>query len=202
MNQNQFLAELARQLKNLPQTERDNALSYYEEYFRDADTSKNEDVTAIFGDPSAVAAKIIGEYTPQNGEVPVNYEIKAKKSGTKKILTIILAVFAAPIVMPIAIGLISAAFGVLVAVLSSVLALALAGVCIVITGIAAIAGVVLARPMDFGTVVFFLGYSMFCVAAGSAICLGMAKLMRITFAAIRRGISKLIGKFSTRRAAV
>jgi len=202
MNQNQFLAELAKKLKNLPQAERDSALLYYEEYFRDADTAQDTDVTQIFGEPSAVAAKIIGEYVLSDGEIVGGDETKAKMSIGKKVWFTILAIFAAPIAMPIAIAIVSVLFALTVAMFSVFIALGCAGIGVVITGIAAFAGVLFARPIDFGTVVFFLGYSMFCVALGSAMCLGIVKLARKAFSAVQKGISKFVGKFLVRRASV
>jgi len=192
MNQQQFLTVLAKKLKHLPEAERENALSYYEEYFRDAGFVPDTDVTETFGTPSSVAAKIIGEYALADDEPG---EKSDSKTNGRKLWIIICAIFAAPIALPLAIAAVVILAALLIALFSVFFALGVTGISLVLTGLAALAGTLFARPIDFPTVVFFIGYAMFCITGGTAACLGIAKLARNAFSAIRKGI----GRFLIRR---
>ena len=50
MNKTEFLKALTKQLKYLPKEDREDAISYYSEYFEDSGIDDNEDVALRFGD--------------------------------------------------------------------------------------------------------------------------------------------------------
>ena len=58
MNREQFIAQLARLLQNLPPAERQEAIRYYQEYFDDAGEENEDTVIQELGSPGKVAASI------------------------------------------------------------------------------------------------------------------------------------------------
>lgn len=58
MNREQFIAQLARLLQDLPPTERQEAIRYYQEYFDDAGEENEDTVIQELGSPGKVAASI------------------------------------------------------------------------------------------------------------------------------------------------
>ena len=72
MNRNEFMEQLRRLLCDIPAQDREEALEYYESYFDDAGTEREEEVIRELGSPEHVAAEIkaglnpdmnAGEYT-------------------------------------------------------------------------------------------------------------------------------------------
>lgn len=66
MNKSEFLAQLAQQLRGLPDEERDEALSYYSEYLDEAGEENEEAAIEELGGPETVA-RIIRANTAQPG---------------------------------------------------------------------------------------------------------------------------------------
>ena len=58
MNRDAFMNSLKELLADVPEAEREEALSYYEEYFEDAGAENEESVIASLGSPQKVAATI------------------------------------------------------------------------------------------------------------------------------------------------
>lgn len=58
MNRAEYMRELERLLQNIPENERVEALTYYEEYFNDAGAENEQQVIAELGAPSRVADNI------------------------------------------------------------------------------------------------------------------------------------------------
>ena len=58
MNREQFIAQLARLLQDLPPAERQEAIRYYQEYFDDAGEENEDAVIQELGSPGKVAASI------------------------------------------------------------------------------------------------------------------------------------------------
>ena len=58
MNRAEYMRELERLLQNIPENERVEALTYYEEYFNDAGVENEQQVIAELGAPSRVADNI------------------------------------------------------------------------------------------------------------------------------------------------
>ena len=61
MNRNEYMKELEQALKRLPKAEREEALSYYNEYFDDAGPEREAGVMEELGDAKGIAAQIVKE---------------------------------------------------------------------------------------------------------------------------------------------
>ena len=142
MDRAQFMQELEKLLADISETERQDALDFYNSYFDDAGAENEASVLRELGSPEKVAAIIkadlkgsaggyeYGEYTEhgyedartkERGQMPERYE---EESGTGKrffrkgnqavlILAVILLVFISPFVKGAVGGILSLAVGIL-----------------------------------------------------------------------------------------
>lgn len=162
MNRAQFMEQLKRLLSDIPESERQEALDYYENYFDDAGEENEAAVIRELGSPGKVAAIIkadlhesnehYAEYTEKGyedarmkepGQMPVRHD-RSRRQNAKVILLLILLVFVSPFISGAAGGVL----GVLVTIVllpfilvfalgTSVLGIGVAGIACVVAGIAA-----------------------------------------------------------------
>jgi len=195
MNRETFINRLEQLLSDIPKTERDEALNYYEDYIEDAGEENEEEVIASLGSPEKIAQNIReglqqnraeGEYSEkgysygkeQKDEVAIttqNAGAKGKKGPTTSmvILLIILGVFALPILGPIAIAALSIVFAIFCVIASLIFAVFILGVALLLAGIVAvIAGIVtlvtniLAGSLAIGVGLLLFGIGLFITWLG------------------------------------
>ncbi len=151
------MARLDELLADITQAEKDEALSYYEEYFEDAGEENEEEVIQSLGSPEKVAATIkagLSENAQEEGEFSEAgytnsyYEVKDevatvnKKKGLSGIGTggwviiLILCLFALPILGPVLLGIAGTIFGLLVAAAAVIFAVLVTGVALVAAAVA------------------------------------------------------------------
>lgn len=135
MNKVEYMRELERLLQNIPENERIEALTYYEEYFDDAGVENEQQVIAELGYPAKVAETIkeglrgnMG-YQNNGGYQNTGYqhigtqnvytgggETKEDKIPTWAIVLIVIAcIFASPML----IGAAGTAFGLIISIIAS-----------------------------------------------------------------------------------
>lgn len=223
MNRNEFMEELEKLLADLSEGERQEAVSYYEDYFDDAGPEAEQEVIRALGSPEKVAASIKaglqgidqGEFS-ETGYRTENDNKKDElinsgmtdeergfhKKKTMSVSKIILIVLACIILIPILAPFVTGIGGLLIGIIS-VLAVILFG--ILIAGIiVALAGLIL---FIVGIVQLFLkpvagifctGLGMILAGAGALLAvLGVWIVMKILPPAIRgivNGCKKLFGR--------
>ena len=89
MNKETYLQELRKALKVLPQTDRDEAIEFYEEYFDDAGIENEAKVIEELGDPKVLGKKILidvvdRQYAPA-GEVQEDPMMAASQQNYQQI---------------------------------------------------------------------------------------------------------------------
>lgn len=163
MNRIEFMAQLDRLLRDIPESERSDAIAYYNDYFDAAGPEKEAQLIGDLGSPGKVAATIKAsirqsiyqeEYTEngyQNQTVKemrqspaARFVGKSSRRGVGSwILLIILGIFFAPMVLGIGGSLLGTVLGALGALVGVVFALIFGGGGFLIGGIAGvIAGVI------------------------------------------------------------
>ena len=160
MDKKTFLRELRRELERLTFEERENAVSYYEEYLHEAGPEREAETIAGFGSPQAVAAQIKVDYALQ---MPP----KTPREGFKKVWLVILGIFAAPIAIPLAFGFAVTMFALFITMAVLVFSIALMALALVGGGLFS---AVVALPLlvsDFPTFLFFLGYGIAMIGLGT-----------------------------------
>ena len=163
MSRDLFMARLRELLADVSETEREEALCYYEEYFEDAGEENEESVISSLGSPEKVAATIKaglldgagedGEFS-ETGYSNSYYENrdevilsdKSKQGKFRKgfrnlstggwIIILILCVFALPILGPVLVGIAATVFGILVAIVAVFFAVLVAGIAMVAAAVA------------------------------------------------------------------
>ena len=185
MNKEQFMNQLESLLKDIPQDERADALQYYENYFEESGKVEEEVIQAL-GSPGIVAQKIRENITSCSGTYKVeiedtinenqsetsNYKNTQQKNNSgigqegkwlKIIGIIFLAIFVAPIVIPIlasvVIVIVSILFSVVVTLISLILSSYFVGVISIILGI-------LRLFMLPSVGIFFLGIGLIGISVG------------------------------------
>ena len=215
MNRIDFMAQLKRLLSDVPESDRNDAIAYYNDYFDEAGADNEAQVIQELGNPGKVAAMIRaslrssdnsrGEYTETgyqeagtkaNRQTPVaRYEgTNQRRGGGKLALIIILAVFASPFIIGIGggalgllIGLIAGLFGIVIALFGAAIAGLVAGIIGIVTGFIE----VFVNP---ATGLLMIGGGLISVAVTlSIICLAIWLGFKIV-PKIFRGITDLISR--------
>ncbi len=179
MNRDQWLKKLEKELKKLPQEEREEALVYYREYLEEIPEEQWEESSKQLGSPGRVAAQIKGDYAINRLEHQGEKDHQKGQKTTTKIWLILLAVFggimAAPVAIPVAIALVAVAgslvvgvFALVLGVLVSFIALAGSGIVVFITGIALLG-------QDLAGAVMVIGISLMMMALGTLAFMGTVK---------------------------
>ena len=161
MNREQFLSDFQKHLKRLPQEEIDNALGYYEEYLAEVGIQNQERAIASFGNPRKLASQIVAEYAVKDMEAAPS----AKKT-LSSFWAVLLAVFASPIAIPLAIAVACVAFALVIVVIASIFSLAVISFSFALCFIVLIAvGIILLVPHP-AVSIFYIGIALFLLGIG------------------------------------
>ena len=199
MDRAQFMQELEKLLADISETERQDALDFYNSYFDDAGAENEASVLRELGSPKKVAAIIkadlkgsaggyeYGEYTEhgyedartkERGQMPERYE---EESGTgkrffRKILAVILLVFISPFVKGAVGGILTFAVGILLLPFWLIVGLGIGAVVLLVGGIAAVvAGAGLLAVMT-GTGILTIGIGCLMIALAILMILGLISI--------------------------
>lgn len=159
MNRTEFMKRLRELLSDISESEREEALNYYEDYFDDAGIENEQEVIDSLGSPEKVARTIKEGLNDSNGEQgefsekgfqgygdsvkdEVGYHGEESTSGRAKgfgtsglVLLLVLAILVLPVLGPVCIGIVSAILGILAAAAALLFALIIAGFALVLLGI-------------------------------------------------------------------
>lgn len=189
MNKDKFIEELKRKLKRLPKEEVDNIITYYLDYFEDADKGESE-VLKELGDPSEIASQILSEYA-FNSDVENN-----KKNNANKILLVILSIFAAPIALPLAIAAIVVLFAMVLVIGALLLSLTIITLAFMLSGvITSIAGalVIVQGP---ATGVLYIGIGLASIGIGILSGLAIRNLSPKVYTFMKNTTMRLVSKIN------
>ncbi len=187
MNRSEFFKKLEQGLIKASKEEREAALDYYNEYFDDAGADNEQKVIDELGSPLQIAARIKADSAVKRLSEDNKPSVK---KGISAVWLVILAIFAAPIALPLAIGAAALAFGllaalvaVIIALVISVVAFFIAGVLVVVSGIAVIA-------TSLPTAIFTIGIGL--AALGVTLLLGVLVVLaaRGIFSGIAKGMNQ------------
>ena len=186
MTRDEYLQQLKKYLKRLPKDDYDSAMGYFTEYFDDAGPEGEQRVIQELGTPKEAAAELLANLLDE--KTKPQEEHKHTSVGAV-ILIAILAVFAAPIGIPlllaaillIAAGLLVLAAGALCVLLFGVSGL-LIGAKAVVRGIAAIAVSPAGASVLAGAGLLSIGASLLISVLLLCVCkwigMGLAELVR------------------------
>ena len=188
MNKEQFIAALRTRLSQLADEEIDKSAAYYEEIIDDMveDGRTEEEAVASLEDVDVIAQRILEE-------MPIGALVKSsvKPKGGWTALTVILAVLASPIWLPIAIALFAVFLSLYIVLWSLLIAFIAVAASLLIAGIAAIVGAFILMPgyilPTIGAGLILLGIGLILVLAVKYAVVGTIRMS----AAIGRGVKKM-----------
>lgn len=140
MNREEFLRRLERLLSDIPESERREAMEYYQNYFEDAGPENEASIIEELGSPQEVASSIKKNLFGDDYENYSFVKEEQKKTDTSRRNTWIVVLLV--LTFPLWIGLVAGAFGILVAGIACLFALAVGVIALV--GAFVIVGVVFA----------------------------------------------------------
>ncbi len=164
MNRIEFMGELENLLSDISDSERKEAMKYYNDYFNDAGVENEQEVIGSLGTPQKVAITIKEGLNDNDGEKgefsetgfsgytenkqdeivkrPLSKEERGFQDKNKKLsggmiaLIIIVCIFALPVLGPVGVAVLSTAFAIICAIIGVLIAVFMTGVALIISGIA------------------------------------------------------------------
>lgn len=130
MNKQEYMRQLEIKLKRLPKDDFERAIEYYEEYFAEAGEEHEQKAIEDLGSPQEAADQIIKDFALNYSKEPV----KDVKSGMNALWVGVLALFAAPLALPLMAAGIVLCFAMGIVVLSLLVALVLTAASTVLIG--------------------------------------------------------------------
>ena len=188
MNKHEFMSQLKKHLRKLPFDEVKEVVEYYEQYFDDAGEENEQAVLMELGSSSAVASQIIASYAAKDSG-------KSAKHGLSTAWQVILAVFASPIALPLALAVVILALALVITMIAIVISIGATGIGLLASGIVSGVTSVSIVMQSLSTALFFLGLGLAASGIGLAIMIGTVKLSKICFDTL----AKNVGKFILRR---
>lgn len=188
MNKQEYMNQLKDRLKHLPKEDFERAIEYYEEYFADAENEQQaiEDL----GSPQEAAEQIIRDIAADYSKE----DVKSVRTGLHALWVTLLALFAAPIALPLVFCGAVLVVACMIVAWALLLSLLLAGACAVIAGpLSVIAGfTVLSKSIP----VFLTctGLGLLSAGIGAAITYGAYLFGRNFFVWMLRALAGLIRK--------
>jgi uncharacterized membrane protein len=162
MTKQEFLHELRRELERIPFDERENAVRYYEEYFEDAGPENEQKVLEELGDPKEVARQVFSDFAVKGADIPP----KTAGQGISKVWIVLLAIFSAPVALPVAVVIAVCVICVIVLLIAAMLVLAVGGLALVLAGILSIILGFSILIESMPSMIFYVGSGLGAVGGG------------------------------------
>ncbi|SHH95836.1 Uncharacterized membrane protein [Clostridium collagenovorans DSM 3089] len=160
MRKENFIRELEHRIRRLPRDEVRNIIAYYEDYFADADKPE-EEVIRELGNPSTISSQILSDYAFNDDFV------KDKKGvGKNKVILTILAVFAAPIALPLGIAALAILFALGIVIFALVMSFVVVAAAFGISGIAILVAGIMVVFQGTATAIFYMGIGIVLIGIG------------------------------------
>jgi len=193
MTKNEFLTQLEHRLRALPENERNDAMEYYNGYIDDAGEDESEAIEHL-GSPAEVAANIIAEYAVADTRAP-DETVQERKSTLPIVWTVILAIFAVPVGLPLAIAVAAVAIALLAVIFSLVVAFGATAFGLIVGGAAGVVTGIIALFQNIPLALMMLGSTLVVLGLG-------IMFMKLTVAISKSGfssISRFVGNVIMRR---
>lgn len=162
MTRNEYMKILTHRLRRLPKDDYYKAVEYFEEYFEEAGPDQEQQAIEDLGSPEEAAKALIVDLAAANAKEPP----KTIKKSLSAVWIAILAVFSAPIAVPIALCVIIVVGALLITLGIVILSIIAAAVGIGAAGILSVAGGAALLFQSFADGVCNVGLGFFCTGIG------------------------------------
>ena len=190
MTKNEFLSQLEHRLRVLPENERNDAMEYYSGYLEDAGEDEAEAIGRL-GSPAEVAANIVAEYAVSDTVVP-GEAAQDRKRTLPMVWTVILAVFAVPVGLPLAIAVAVVAIALLAVIFSLVVAFGATTFGLIVGGAAGIVAGIIAVFQNFPLALMMLGTALVSLGLGIMFAKLTVAISKSGFSSISRFVGNVI----------
>lgn len=170
MNRAEYMKCLQHRLRRLPKEDYDRAIAYFEEYFEEAGPENERQAIEDLGMPDMAADQIIREFAVENAKEPV----KNVKRSFSVLWIGILAVFAAPIGLPIALALGAVGLAAVIVVMSLIFAFFVTAFCLAAAALPCIVISVWMMFHSFADGIATLGAGLIGLGIGICMVMGCA----------------------------
>lgn len=188
MNKQEYMRQLESRLKKLPKEDFERAIEYYEEYFAEAGAENEQKAIEDLGSPQEAADQIIRDFALNYSKEPV----KDVKSGMNALWVGVLALFAAPIALPLmAAGVILCA-SMAVVVWALLLALLLTAACTAFVGPMSIIAGFSVITKSFPVFLTCVGMGLMSMGIGAALAYAGYVLCRRFMGWMLKKLAKMI----------
>ena len=195
MNREEYLKELQRKLKKLPNEEVSSALDFYNEYFEEAGDENTAEVIAKLGSPALVASQIFAEYAVKG----LDNESSTAKKGLSAVWFIILAILASPIALPLLILVISLVFALVMLCGAFILTFFVLNVSLVFSGVVGIIAGFAVITQHWQTSLFFIGMGLTASGIGVLLFPPFVLVTKNISSSLAKLLKKLFDKITRRR---
>lgn len=188
MTRAEYMNCLAGKLKRLPKEDFDQAMEYFQEYFEEAGAENEEMAIEDLGAPEIAADNIIMNLAVKNAEEPE----KGIKKGLSAVWIGVLALFAAPIGVPMALAAAAVALSLIVCVLAVIFAVFVTAAAFVIASVVGCLGSIYFLITEPVNGITLLGGSLLTLGISIFIVLASIKVWRWSI----KSFTKLFGKIA------
>lgn len=189
MNRTEYIVELKKCLKDVNESDKEDALRYCAEYLDEAGEDHEQQAMEELGKPAKFAAQIKADVAIRSTDSKV--EEKGKRA-VHNIWAIFLGIFAMPIALPLLVAAVVLLFAFFIVIICLIIAAILVGVAGVIASIAFLLSFVV---LPFGVdSLIRLGGGFLCLGIGIAVSIGMYTVLHSALAWFYQVVSNLYEK--------
>lgn len=188
MNKEDFIRKLGQCLKHIPKEDREDAIRYYTEYFEEMDSDGHQGIGPVIGSPEDIAKEIIANCTEKH--IDRQKENGGIKNSATAVWMIILAIFASPVAVPLALGAVTLLIGLLLIVLAFILSLLCMGAALAASSVLLLFAVFFSTGI--GQKFVCLGFSFIFLGLGTLILIASIRLGEACIHGIAELFNKLI----------
>jgi len=189
----QYMNELKHALRRLPKEDFDAACAYFEEYFDEAGTENELLAMEDLGSPRQAARELIVSLAVKNSREPARTDVK---KGFSSVWVGILAVFAAPIALPLAFAAVLVVASLGLSVFLILLSVALCGAAAVLCGILSVVAGAIYLFQAPGDALANIGMGLMCLGVGVILIPAIYDLSRKVLKGLIGLLGKLVKKFA------
>ena len=194
MNKEKYLHELEKNLSSLPVQEKSEALIFYGEYLTDMEENNPESISTL-EPPVQIAAQIKAESAIKNSK---EKGIKSKK-GLSTAWTVLLAIFALPVGLPIAVSIAVVAISLIVVAFSLVISLYATAFSLAAYGLFSLVTAVIMIPTSLAVSLFYLGAGLLGLGLGFILVIAITMFSKQLFVWIAKLINNIRLKIRNRQ---
>ena len=194
MNKQEYMKQLKERLKRLPKADFARAVEYYEEYFAEAGEENEARAIEDLGTPQEAADQIIQDMAGDYSKEPV----KDVRSGMNGLWVALLALFAAPVALPLLFAGMMVVLSAVVVVWALLLALLVTAGCAVIAGPFTIIAGFSVLFKSFPVFLCCIGIGLLSTGAGAALTYGTYLLCRRSMSWTLRILARMIRRENRR----